>query len=361
MKRLFLSIAALAMSLSLGAQTVIPEWDLHFWGTIVNDEFDISNQELATSGTIAAVRLSPYVGIRIGGDHRIMGGFDIMKDFGTGSNKPVTELGVWYQYDNDKGFTVAAGIIPYSILKGSYSTLIYSEASSYYDAHLDGFYLGWQKERSKYEVGLDWNGKFAPDRREEFNVFSAGTGWITPWLALCWEGMFHHYASSGAVQGVVDDHILHPYVQLEFSSLLPLDRLEFSLGGIVGYQMDRRKDERKIPKGADLVIDVSKWGFGVRNQFYYGQSQAPFYHSTDASGAEYGSGLYMRSSYWQIRRDGQWGLYDRLEAYWSKSFLNDYISLGVHAVFHFDYLGILGFQQIVSAKVNLENKRFRRN
>ncbi len=361
MKRLFLSIAALAMSLSLGAQTVIPAWDLHFWGTIVNDEFDISNQELATSGTIAAVRLSPYVGIRIGGDHRIMGGFDIMKDFGTGSNKPVTELGVWYQYDNDKGFTVAAGIIPYSILKGSYSTLIYSEASSYYDAHLDGFYLGWQKERSKYEVGLDWSGKFAPDRREEFNVFSAGTGWITPWLALCWEGMFHHYASSGAVQGVVDDHILHPYVQLEFSSLLPLDRLEFSLGGIVGYQMDRRKDERKIPKGADLVIDVSKWGFGVRNQFYYGQSQAPFYHSTDASGAEYGSGLYMRSSYWQIRRDGQWGLYDRLEAYWSKSFLNDYISLGVHAVFHFDYLGILGFQQIVSAKVNLENKRFRRN
>ena len=359
MKRLFLSIAALAIGLSLGAQTVIPEWDLHFQGTIINDEYDVSNQELAPSGTVAALRLSPYVGIRFAGNHRVMAGFDIMKDFGTGSNKPVTELAAWYQYDSDKGFTLAAGIIPFYTVKGSYSTLIFSDAAAFYDAHLDGFYLGWKRERSQYEIGFDWNGKLDADRREEFNIFSSGAGWVTPWLALCWEGMFHHFASSGTVQGVVDDHILHPYVQFEFSSILPLDRLEVSLGGIVGYQNDRRKNEFRLPKGADLVIDVSKWGFGIRNQFYYGQNQAPFYHSTDAAGVEYGSSLYMRSSYWQVRRDGQWGLFDRLEAYWNKSF-NDFVSIGVHAVFNFDYLGILGFQQLVTAKVNLENKLFRR-
>ena len=34
--------------------------------------------------------------------------------------------------------------------------------------------------------------------------------------------------------------------------------------------------------------------------------------------------------------------------------LNDYVSLGVHAVFHFDYLGFLGCQQFIQASVDLE-------
>lgn len=360
MKRFILIIAILGMSLSLGAQPIRPEWDIHFQGSLINDEFDVSHEELAPSGTLAALRLSPYVGIGFGRGHHLKTGFDVMKDFGAPDAKPVTELAVWYQYDSPGGFMLAAGIFPGSLLSGHYSTVILSDAARFYDAHFDGFYLGWTGKKSHYELVFDWNGKWGETRREQFNVMTAGAGWVTPWLALCWEGMFHHYASSAAVQGVVDDHILHPYVQFELSSVLPLDRLEFSLGGMVGYQMDRVAGDRRIPVGADLVIDVRKWGFGIRNQFYYGQSQAPFYHAKDAAGQEFGADLYMRSSWWQIRKDGGWGLYDRLDAYWMKS-LNNYVDLGVHAVFHFDYLGVLGFQQLLTAKVNLESRSFRRH
>lgn len=356
MKRIVLSIAVLALSLSLGAQSIHPEWDVHFQGAIINDEFDVSKNVLAPSGTLAALRLSPYVGIGFGHNHRVKVGFDIMKDFGAPDTKPVTELAAWYQYDNN-GFTLAAGIFPGSLLSGHYSTVILSDASRFYDAHFDGFFLGWKGRRSHYELVFDWNGKWGDVRREQFNVMTSGAGWVTPWLALCWEGMFHHYASSAAVQGVVDDHILHPYIRFDFSSFLPLDRMELSLGGMAGYQMDRLAGDRRIPLGADAVVDIGKWGFGIRNQFYYGQSQAPFYHSKDAAGEEYGADLYMRSSWWQIRKDGKAGLYDRLDAYWMKS-LGDYVELGVHAVFHFDYLGILGFQQLFLAKVNLESLSF---
>lgn len=359
MKRFVLFIAALAITLSLGAQTIRPEWEVHFQSSLINDEFDVSKCVLAPSGTLAALRLSPYVGFGFGRHNKIKAGLDIMKNFGAPDVRPVTELAIWYQYNHPRGFTLAAGIFPYSLLKGYYSTLIFSDAGRFYDAHVEGFYLGWEGRKSHYELAFDWNGQFGDVRREQFNVMTSGEGWITSWLALCWEGMFHHYASSAAVQGVVDDHVFHPYVKFEGSSLVPLQRLQVSLGFVAGYQMDRLFQDRRIPLGGDILIDIRKWNFGIRNLFYYGGSQAPFYHATDAAGEEYGSNLYIRSSWWQIRKDGQPGLYDRLDAYWMKS-INDYVDLGVHAVFHFDYLGILGFQQLLTAKVNLDGLKFRR-
>ena len=347
MKRFILSIAALTLGLSLGAQNVKAEYDIKVQTHFLNDEFDVSNCELNPSGTMAAVRLAPYLGLAIGEHHKVKAGVDVVKDFGIGPDRPVVDLACWYQYNNE-GFTFAAGILPFSLMSGYYSTVIFSDASRFYDAHLDGFLLKWERELSHYEIALDWNGKFGENRREEFYFLSSGAGWVTPWLGLCWEGVFHHLACSENASGVFDDHLFHPYIRFEFSRVLPMDRMELSLGGMVAYQMDRLQNLRYIPKGADAVVDVRKWGFGVRNLFYYGDSQAPLYDKTTV-----GSALYFRAPWWQIRKDGQAGLYDRLDAYWVKR-LGKYVDVGVHAIFHFDYLGFMGSQQLVQASFNLE-------
>lgn len=348
MKHFILSIAAFGLCFTLGAQSLRPEVDINFQTHFLNDEFAVSGCELNPSGTMAAVRLAPYAGLCIGEHHKVKLGLDVVKDFGIGTDKPIVDLACWYQYNNE-GFTFAAGVLPFGLMSGYYSTAIFSDAARFYDAHLDGFLLKWEREMSHYEIALDWCGKYGEDRREEFYFLSSGAGWVTDWLGLCWEGVFHHLACSENAAGVFDDHLFHPYVRFEFSSLLPvMERMELSLGGMVGYQMDREQNLRYIPKGADVVVDVRKWGFGVRNQFYYGQSQAPLYDKTIV-----GDALYFRAPWWQIRKDGKAGIYDRLDAYWMKS-LGKYVDVGVHAVFHFDYLGIMGFQQLVQANFSLE-------
>jgi hypothetical protein len=40
--------------------------------------------------------------------------------------------------------------------------------------------------------------------------------------------------------------------------------------------------------------------------------------------------------------------------------MNDFVTLGVHAVFHFDHLGYLGCQQFFQANVNLDKLLFKK-
>jgi len=359
MKHFILTVAAITLGISAMAQTVRGEWDVHFQAALINDEFDASNCVLAPSGTIGAFNFSPYAGISFGNGHRLKTGFNVQRDFGTEGDKPKVELAAWYQYNNDNGFTLAAGIFPYALMGGRYTTATFSESARFFDVHCDGLLLRWQKEKSNYEIALDWCGKYGETRREEFYFVTAGAGWVNDWMALCWEGTFHHFANSDAVQGVVDDHFIHPYVEFEFSPLLPLQRMEVSLGGMFGYHRDRRYEKVYLPKGADIVVDVRKWNFGIKNQFYYGENQMPLYHETDNNGMEYAGKLYFRAPWWQIRRDGQPGIYDRLDLYWIKH-MNDFVTLGVHAVFHFDHLGYLGCQQFFQANVNLDKLLFKK-
>ena len=345
MKHIILSIAAFALSLCALAQPVRLVGGLSFQGAIINDEFDVSNCELAKSGTLAAFNLTPHIGLRFGEGHQIKTGFNVTRDFGTTGDKPSFELAAWYQYNNRNGFTLAAGIFPYSMLGGRYSSAIFSDAARFYDVYVDGFLLRYNKGKSNYELALDWTSKFGETRHEQFIFLSAGEAWFTSWLALCWEGVFHHYACSVQQDGVYDDHLFHPYLQMEFSSLLPLQRLELSAGGMIGYQKDRKRDWFYTPKGADVVLEIRNWNFGVRNQFYYGDNQLPLYETNPD--------MYFRATWWQVRKDDLPGLYNNLDCYWTKS-LNSYVTLGLHAAFHFDRLGYLGCQQFFQASVNLD-------
>lgn len=358
MKRILVLSLLLALVLPARAQRVSLEADIRFHSALVNNEFDVSDNALMPSLTIAVARLTPYVGLRFGeGDHRLMAGADAVRDFGTPGTPLTVEPVFWYQY-NWKSFTLAAGIYPRALLGGEYSSAILSDPVRFYDAHLEGFMLRWKKGRSNYEIALDWNGKYGAGRREQFNVISAGRGWLNSWLGFGWEGMFHHYACSQEVNGVVDDHILHPYVLADFSSFTGLEALSLQAGAIVGYQADRITSRRSIPVGASLVADVRKWGFGLRNEAYYGDSQAPYFHDRDEAGNIYASNLYIRSSVWEIRPGGGSGFYDRIDLYWGKR-LCPQVNVSVRLVAHFTGSGFLGTQQIGQVLVNLDRLSFK--
>lgn len=353
---LLLAFLALPLSAQIPVQM---EADVHFHGAVVNNEFDASNEVLSRSLTIAAVRFAPYVGLKFGEQHHLKAGVNVLRDFGTPGQPLSAEMAVWYQMDR-KHFTLAAGIFPRSLLKYRYSDAVLGDKVRFYDALLEGFLLQWHKGRSRYEIALDWNGMKGEGRREQFNVITAGVGSLTPWLSLNWEGMFHHYASSLEVQGVVDDIFFHPFVSADFASFTGLQRLVFQVGPMMGYQYDRIQEDRRLPIGADIVIDAKKWGVGIRNEAYYGGSQAPFFGKADAAGNRYATNLYMRNSLWQITPDGSPGFYDRLDLYWMP-FICKEVTLQVRLVAHFGYGGFIGHQQVLEAIVNLDQIRIHKH
>ena len=357
-KRFLLGLLALSAAFSLDAQTVRPVVNAQFQGVFFNDEFDASGARLAASGTLGAVRLFPSVGLRFGKHHGLYVGVDVIQDFGVSPLKPQAEFAAWYEFQKEH-FSLYAGMIPYAKMMGSYSTAIFSDAASFYDGIFEGFMLQGAYERSYWEIALDWFGKYGENTREQFAIYSAGDIWFNTWLALGWEGSFHHFACSEKQKGVVDDHLIHPYLKWDFSSFTGMEKLELNTGMMLGYQADRLRGLKSIPLGADVSIDLQKWGFGLRNEAYYGDSQAPFFNLTDETGQVYGEDLYSRSSLWQITSDGRRGFYDRAEIYWEKS-LCEPVSLGVRVVTHFGEGGFLGWQQLLSATVNLERIKIKR-
>jgi len=358
MKRI-LPLFLVFLSPGLSAQTVVtPEADVQFHSALVNNEFDASGQTLAPSLTIATLRLAPYVGLRFGEHHRLKAGVNVCQDFGTAGSPLDVRLAAWYQMDREK-FTLAAGIYPRSLMKGRYSSVILSDKVRFYNALMEGLMLQWHGEHHLYELALDWNGKKGADRREQFNVITSGRVFPLSWLTLNWEGMLHHYASSAAVEGVVDDMVFHPYVGVEMGNRLGLQRLAVEVGAIAGYHNDRRADDLRVPFGADIVVDIRNWGAGVKNEAYYGGSQAPFYTKTDAAGQVYGNQLYMRNSQWQITPDSTPGFYDKLDIYWAPK-VGRAVTLRVNWSLQFGYGGFLGHQQILEAIVNLDRISLKR-
>ena len=259
------------------------DYDLIFNWTFVNDEFDGGRWDLCPSGTLAGARLSPFLGIRIdrgeAGVHRILGGIDLFKEFGAHPTaagfeadpllenaRLIREFSLYYRLDRSFGKTdmrAVFGSFPRALTQGHYSPLIYSDAKVFYDNNFDGLLLSFRRPESLYEIGLDWNGMYGVDRREEFNVFTYGASSLADWFALGWEGMFHHYADSDHAKGVVDDHILHPWARFDFAERTGLQALRLEAGPVAYYCRDRRYHGHEFRFGGLAVTDLRQWNFGT--------------------------------------------------------------------------------------------------
>ena len=348
-------------------------YDVNFNYAFVNNEFDASDGLFVPSGTVAAARVSPYAGLEINrgvyGTHRLMAGIDVMKNFGENptsfgaendpslENKALfREITLWYQYARKfgkTGFMAAAGVFPRHLCGGKYTTAVFSDGVRFFDNNAEGLMLKWNRPRSNYEVILDWNGLYGTDRREQFNILSYGECYLTGRLYLGWQGMFHHYANSVNAGGVVDDHLLNPFVAYDFTGTVPVEVLTLSAGAYLGYQRDRRiSNSLKTPFGGSIVADVRNWRVGLRNELYYGHDLMPFFNDTDNAGIMYGTNLYMRSGSWKVSTDGAPGIYDNAELYW-KPVISEFVYIKISAIAHFQP-GFVGWQQLLILNFDLE-------
>lgn len=360
MKRLALILCFLATVLPLTAQSskgVSLKYDLGFLYHFDNREFDASGNDITPSYTEHAIVFSPLIGIQIHqGDsirHSLMGGGDFKHDMGEQSWKHFSKEGViYYQADvlTDSGdFQGIAGIFPRRLLEGTYSEVFFSDSVIFNDRNLEGILLKWKSNEFYAELGCDWMGKYGHDRRERFQLISAGNWKPSAYITLGWTGLFYHYACSELANEVVDNHLLQPWIKADAASLLPFWK-ELSLQGgfIFTYQRNRRiNDKPTFPKGGEFVITARRKNLTFRNISYFGDNLQPMYHAVDEAGVIYGNNLYPGLPFYT-------GFYDRAELSWEPK-LTDYLSLRVGARAHFSKEGFLGWQQLVSLRFNLNS------
>jgi len=395
MKKMVLIMAMLmTFGVALSAQQKVKfAYDVTLDTYFDNREFAPSGDAIAKSMTIFGGRLTPEIGFTAvsagkteGREvyHRLMGGVDIMKTFGSSQlpKDAFQEITFYYQLRTkltDKcGFEMNAGIFPRTRSKGYYSEAFFSDSLKFYDPNYEGIQFSWERPKAYFELGVDWLGEFGTDEttREQFMLYSAGNGKVLPWLNLGYSAYMIHYANSLAAKGLVDNLLASLYADFDFSDMVPLQKLSFMAAYMQAGQQDRKFIHKyTLPMGGEFTAEVRNWNVGIRNKTYVGYSLMPYYNNIDETGVKYGNNLYFGDNLYRLSpglecvldpyehtaaipegqtySKGKAGVYDCLEAYWEPK-LAAGLFLRLGARFHFNQSGYLGCNQTIAIRFNLE-------
>ena len=347
-----------------------PEKDKVKFTYDVGFEMNFDNREFyksrfSNSMTIFGARLTPAVGLEFmqndGTRHRVMTGIDVMKDFGDSVSvkNMFRELTLYYNMEKhfgDNVFEMYAGIFPRKSLEGRWGQEFFSDSLTFYDNNLEGLLLKLSRPKAYFELSADWMGLTGEYRRERFMIFSSGHGEVLPYTSLGYSFYVYHYAGSRKVRGVVDNILINPYLTVDLSEPVGLQKLSLTAGWIQALQNDRKNIGRYVfPGGGEIDVEVRHWNLGVRNRMYIGRDLMPLYNRHDAGGFKYGSSnLYLGDPFYRVndRGDTSIGTYDRLEFFYAPK-IGNCVSISINAILHFNEFHYSGFQQMVGVRFDL--------
>ncbi len=361
MRRLITMILALALCLDVAAQSNIWDYDADFEYYFDNREFDYRHTNYTTSMTINAARLTPWVGVRIPQKnfvtHSLRLGVDLRRNMGEQLDAASTIGDLLFYYNVDARLrrgriSGTFGLYPRKMSEGEYSYAFMSDSLRFFDNNLEGMLIKWRSSRLYAEIGCDWMGMYGQNRRERFKIFSAGSWKLQDGLSAGWAAVMYHYAGAVGQPGVVDNHLLNPYIRYDFSNSTWLDELSLKFGGLLSYQWDRLEDEGCLPMGAEIEFNMLYRKLGLRNTLFVGDDLMPYYNRV-RYGKKYGSELYSGSPFYSGGRG-----YDRLEFFWAPQ-ISAWLRLDVSLVFHFtdEMQPFSGWQQKVSLIFDLDSYR----
>ena len=341
-KYLPLLILFFAGSVNIFSQNLA--WDLDFNFRFDNREYE--KLDFPESKTLFGVSLVPQVGISWDHTHSIMTGLYYCKDFGTSLKSYDVNLYLYYAYSNKK-FGINAGLFPRNKIIGDYSNLFFSDSVKFYDHDLEGLLFQYSGKRGYAEVIMDWMGKFSEKNREKFMIFGTGR-YLFGNLYIGLDFSMFHYAESVHDLGVVDNHIINPYIGYKKRQLWFFDMFDVKAGWIEAYQRDRlQTEEVDFRSGVHFDLKLEKKRVGVYNSIYLGENLMPYYQSYDSSGNPYSTSLYYGERFYGKEN----GIYNRTEFYWNPN-IAKWLDFKISYIIHYDGKNI-GSQQLLTLIIDL--------
>lgn len=316
-----------------------------------NREYDRTS--LDESRTIFGVRAQIGLGARVehgGFTHRILAGADPLYHFGGGWK---VEPLVFYEMSMPlKHCTLGidAGAFPRNRSRAYYGEAFFSDADIFLNRSYKGMQFSWTGERFYYEFGCNWMGQFskdAPDRREQFFIYSGGAHKVLSFSTFGYSAILHHYACSQKASNVVDDALVRLYYENDMGSAFGIQSFKNRLSYLQAYQCDRAASTKaQLPMRGEWYMEMRNWNVALINTLSFGKDLMPLYDLTDPAGNIYASDLYMGDPLMRNNPGEKCGLYDKIGIFYEPRICEG-LHLRVQVNFMFNLSGYIGTQQLL--------------
>lgn len=311
------------------------------------------NSDYKMPQTMSAAWITPTVGLRFEGRHRIMTGVSGLQEFGQKPFNKVPDLVAYYNYQGQV-FTAFAGLFPREELKGDYPRAFFSDSVGYFKRTLAGALFRWEGKRGMLETFLDWNIQDTVQGKEAFMV---GVSGHLQWgkynqFQLGLVGTYYHYrlgqraVDNGlAPHFLVDNAMYQAYGKFDFGKMTPLDTLSLDMGIVGSFSRGRpavgHAGKWTARAGFQARLHVKWRGWGLEDTFFAGRGLMPLWNT-------YGTLVYWGDAFYNAP------LYNRTDIYWSKT-LASLLDIRLALVLHQTAQGV-DFCQQATVQVHLWKK-----
>ncbi|MEG1649153.1 MAG: hypothetical protein RR277_04605, partial [Rikenellaceae bacterium] len=274
---------------------------------IVDFGFNFDNLESSDpyepTRSLFRVKLAPQVGVKLGENHMLMAGADILQTLGDSIFPTRADYTLYYRFKNDN-FGAVAGSFPRSYSVAHYPRSFFREDYCFFDTNIEGLMLQYAntKKTGYAEFFFDWYGMNEKLRIDEFLLAASSEYTFYDKKLIVGANLLLNHFKKDYYLGdafLLERTQYNLYVGTDLQSLAPkFEELRVSFGTLSSMEHKRMLD-RDTPwvnsVGWQANISVMIKGFGLSNDFYFGDPQFA-YHS------QYGSEFYPGLPFYQAKR-----------------------------------------------------------
>ncbi len=271
-------------------------WQFGLYSFFDNIEFGQSAFKIPQ--TLFGLITSPALCVQWDSVHTVVGGVDLLREFGSKNWIDDYFLTAYYKY-NKEPFLFIMGAFPRKYALEHYPRIFFQDSLSYYRPNINGMLWDFNYKFLTANIWLDWTGRQDREINEAFLLGLSGK-LSKNIFYFQYFSYLNHFA--GKLDPVVHES-LHDNAQflisagIDFSEKTFFDLLELNIGWTLGVDRSRSEHTGWIRQNGFLSeFQVEYRNAGLFNSLYIGEGQMCFYYK-HANKLYWGDPIYQAKNY----------------------------------------------------------------